>query len=186
MPHAAQPHEPTVDDRPPILIEYRDLVRCSARLDEVFAWKGWGEDGDEDGAEILFVHHDRLGCFRKARRVDGGHRGCAGMPFPFGDFLVILETSLQAEGRDLRIECEVELFFFGLREARRRDLWSGRLAVAAAPDGSLSAAELGPAAGVLDGQSILRRLHRRLGCGADPTCWQVLLGTTVLDAAMAR
>lgn len=170
----------------PVLIEYRDLVRCNARIDEVFDWQGWEEVAGEDGRDVLFFHHRRLGCYRTARGDDPRNRGCAGMPFPFGDFLITLETMIREDGRDYRIDSEIQLFFFGLRDERRRDLWGGRIALSAAPDGSLSELELGSAAGVLDGTAVLRRLTRSHGCRADSLCWQVSLSTTILDATIDR
>lgn len=173
-------------EAPPILIEYRDLVRCTARIDEVFDWQGWEEVGGEDGPEVLFVHHGRLGCYRRARGDGATHLGCAGMPFPFGDFLVTLDTAIREDGGGHRIESELQLYFFALRDDRRRDVWGGRIELAAAPDGSLSGLEVGAMAGVLSSTDLLRRLARAHDCRADSTCWQVALGTTVVDVAVAR
>ena len=177
-------HDLPRDAPPPVLIEYRDLVRCSARMDEVFEQQGWEEAAGEGRREVLFVHHGRLGCYRSARSADPRHLGCAGMPFPFGEFVIVLETAILEDGRDYRIESELQVFFFALQSERRRDVWSGRIALSGASDGSL--AEILASAGELDAVALGQRLRGCYDCRADATCWQVVLSTTVLDAAMER
>lgn len=173
-------------EAPPILIEYRDLVRCTARIDGVFDWQGWEEVGGEGDQEVLFIHQGRLGCYRQARGTDAAHCGCAGMPYPFGEFVITLETAIREDGGGHRIESELQLYFFALRDDRRRDVWGGRIELSAARDGSLSGLEVGATAGVLNRTDLLRRLGRPCDCRADSTCWQVALGTAVVDVAIAR
>jgi hypothetical protein len=170
----------------PVLIEYRDLIRCNARIDQLFEWQGWEEPTGDGASEVLFVHDGRLGCYRSARGAEPRHRGCAGTPFPFGDFLITLETAIRKDGRGTRIESALEAFFSPHRDERRQSLWSGRIALSTVPDGSRAELEHGSAAGVLDTPALLRRLGGCHDCRSDPTCWQVVLGTALLDVALGR
>lgn len=170
----------------PSLIQYRDLMRCTSRLDEVFEWEGWRPvepDGAE--AEVLFIHGSRLGCFRSAASDEAKVQGCLAIPLAFGDFVVRVDAD--PPGAPSRRRMELELYFFPDGTDRRRDLWSGRLEEDPRdPSGARAPLRLGPAAGDLSRDVLLRRFETCRDQSDDPIAYPICLGVQLIDCALRR
>lgn len=168
----------------PSLIQYRDLLRCSHRIDEIFEWKGWrpaAPDGTE--AEVLVIHGRRLGCFRSAAEDGPGRRGCLAMPLPFGDFVVRVDA--RPGGGLSHRHLDLELHFFPEGTEDRRDLWSGRLELdVRGPRDAEGPLRLESVAGTLDRDDLRRRFDACRDRATDPIAYPICLGAQLIESAL--